>query len=224
MVQRLENVRSAATRLLRSLPPEDAVCIADFSWKLYIDQGLTQDRPLDIAAVQGLKASGGTRLRDSLMGLSDYMRGAAKHSSRAIVLLSDGSDNASLSNEQEMKRRMEMGGGAVVHVICVPADGGEKQAGSDSWSDGGSNDDQRSALRIANMFGGLTYFPRNRQDTEAAVDHLIQAMQTRYLLTYQTRDPAADGHERPISVGFDKAHSNEKAVLRAPEGYYAPLQ
>jgi Ca-activated chloride channel homolog len=217
MYDRRDSIRSAATRLLRSLPPEDEVCVADFSWKLYIDQDLTQNRQLDIAALKFIKASGGTRLRDSLMGLSDYMRGTAKHRSRAILLLSDGSDNASMSNEDEMKRRMEMGGGAVVHVMCVPAGPGQSaQRRSDT--------DQKTALHLAKTFGGLSYFPRDAADTDAAVDHLVHAMETRYILTYQAQDTARDGRERPIAVGFDKAHQNAKAVVRAPEGYYAPLQ
>ena len=217
MQERLDSIRMAATRLLRSLPAEDEVCVADFSWKLAIDQDLTQDRQADEAALKNIKASGGTRLRDSLMGLSDYMRAAAKCRSRAILLLSDGSDNASMSSEEEMKRRMEMDGGAVVHVMCVPAISGQSVQGP-------SVGDGNMARYIAKMFGGLAYLPRNRQDMDAAVDHLVHAMQTRYILTYQTHDPAPDGRERPMSVAFDKTHPHAKAVVRAPEGYYAPLQ
>ena len=116
-----------------------------------------------------------------------------------------------------MERQIESMGGVTVHVICVPLDPGA-----------GSGDeppvDKKAALHLTSIFGGLTYFPRNAQDTDASVDHLVAAMNSRYVLTYQVEDPARNGRQRLITVGFDKAHQKAKAVVRAPEGYYAPAQ
>ncbi len=112
---------------------------------------------------------------------------------------------------------MEMDGGAVVYVMCVPAISGQTVQGP-------SIGDGNMARYIAKMFGGLAYLPRNQQDMDAAVDRLIQAMETRYILAYRAQDTAKDGRERRVTVDFDKAHQTAKAVVRAPEGYYAPSQ
>jgi Ca-activated chloride channel family protein len=215
MYNRRENIRSAFVRLVRSLPAADEVCIANFSWRLSMDQEFTQDRELDMAAFEHIKESGGTRLRDALMGLSEYMRGAAKNSSRAILLVSDGGDNASMSSEAEMKRRMEMGGGATVHLICVPVDKGHDT--------GSGDEDKKPGQHIARMLGGLSYFPHSQKDIDAAVDQLVQAMETRYTLTYRTNYTAMEGQEKEMSVAFNKAHKGAKAIIHAPEGYDAPL-
>ena len=207
----------AAARLLRSLPAEDEVCVADFSSKAYLDQDLTLDRKKDEKALGFIKDSGGTALRTALVAISDYLRKKAQNRSRAIILLSDGTDNASPADEAQMKRSMLVDGGVAVHVMCVPADPARAaQARSDT--------NEKVALRLTNMFGGLTYFPRNTADMNAAVDHLADAMKTRYVLTYEASNSAKDGRERKIEVAFAKALQNQRAVVRAPEGYYAPSQ
>jgi Ca-activated chloride channel family protein len=216
MYDRRQGLVDAATRLLKALPPEDEVCVADFSFKLYIDQDLTRDRQSDIKALSYIKSSGATALRSSLVAMADYMHGAAKFPSRAIILLSDGVDDASTIGDEQMKRQMESNGGPVVHVICLPLDPGKHQF------DTAPRTDQKAALHLTALFGGLTYFPRDAADLDQSVDHLVDAMKSRYILTWQTQDTARDGRPRRIAIEFDKLHQKTKAVVRAPQEYYAP--
>src|SRR6185312_5780671 len=84
MYERLDSVRHAALRLLDNLPPQDEVCVADFSYRLYIDQTLTADRQLAKSALSHVKAVGGTALRNTLIDISDYLNRAAQNRDRAV--------------------------------------------------------------------------------------------------------------------------------------------
>jgi Ca-activated chloride channel family protein len=211
MYDRLPAVHAAARRILENLPAADEVCVTDFSAEMYMDQDFTQDRPAALKALGFIKASGGTALRDSLHELSLFMKKKAKYRGRVIILVSDGGDNASKDSEDQLRMEMEAGGIPEVHVLCVPSPHGR-----------GCGTDEKAALRLTRMGGGLVYFPHNAADTDSAVDHLLEAMKARYVLTYNALAPGRDGGEHRVSVSFDSTHPSKKAVVRAPEGYYAP--
>jgi VWFA-related protein len=212
MYESLDMLRKAAERLVKELPPEDDVCIADFSNEGYIDQILTTDRAADLKALGYLKAAGGTAIYDMLFHLADYMRKESRHRSRAIILFSDGEDNASTMKQAALEQDWNRPGTPALHVIAVP------QA---SFMAGG---DKKHAKRLARMGGGLVYFPRKAPDLLTAVDHVNEALKSRYLLTYSSDNQSKDGRVRQIDVALDKAHQKAKATIGAPQGYYAPSQ
>jgi hypothetical protein len=217
MYLRRRGLIDAANRLLKALPAEDEVCVADFSWRLHVDQRLTENRQLDVEALSYIRSSGGSAVRSSLAELSNDMRTTARHASRAIILLSDGTDNASNIDEDQMKKEIESMGGVAVHVICLPPDPGANMEGQDRV-------DKKAALHLTSIFGGLGYFPHNTIDTEESVDHLVGALKSRYMLAYQALNTGRDGRSRQITIEFDKAHQKMRAVVRVPEGYYAPSE
>jgi Ca-activated chloride channel homolog len=216
MYRSLNDLRVALERLLQELPPDDDVCVADFSSAGFIDQELTTDRKADLKGLSYIKASGGTALYDMLAHLADYMRKTARHSSRAILLFSDGEDNASKMKEPALRKEWRTPGTPALHIVTVPQ--------SQPLPGHGRSGDEKAAILLANMGGGLAYFPRNLADMEASVDRLNDALKSRYLLTYQSGNPSKDSGERRIDVELDKVHQKAKAVVRAPEGYYAPSQ
>ena len=79
MYSRMADIRAAANHLLDALPPGDQICLASFGWHLEMRRHFTEDRAKIAASIQNLNAGGGTSLRDALIGLEDFMRGAAKH-------------------------------------------------------------------------------------------------------------------------------------------------
>ncbi|SNS92678.1 VWFA-related domain-containing protein [Granulicella rosea] len=210
-------VRNKARRLLARLPAEDEVCVAAFSTSLWVVQPLTGDRAADQQALPQIYPARGTQLRDALLDLSTYMREKSQHRSRVIILFSDGIDEHSKSSREAFKRGMEMAGGPVVHMICLPEAFGHalrKQG----------NPRLNAAFTITDFGGGMTYVPHTMADLNAIVEALPQAMRSRYSLTLTARKPARDGHEEQIHIAFAKAHRSEGAEIRAPEGYYAPSQ
>jgi len=208
-------VNTKARRLLKNLPADDEVCMAAFSSKLWIAQPLTGDRNAALQALTQVRPAAGTQLRDGLLDLAQYMRGAARFRSRAIILISDGSDRHSAATNEQLKHELEAEGSPVVHMICLPPAFGRSR-------DKQYDPHEGTAFKLHEFSGGLTYFPHTIMDFDGAVDTLPRTMRARYILTYVADSAARDGHEERIQVSFDKAHQSMRARIQGPEGYYAP--
>jgi VWFA-related protein len=210
-------VLTKARRLLKKLPADDEVCVAAFSSKMWIAQPMTGDRGAVLQALAYVKPAGGTQLRDGLLDLSSYMRGAARFKSRAIILISDGTDRHSTATSEQLKRELEVEGSPVVHMICLPVAFGRARAKQYEPHKG-------TAFKLHEFSGGLTYFPHTIADIDSVVDNLPETIRNRYIMTYAAEDVARDGHEERIEISFDKAHQSMKARIQGPEGYYAPAK
>ncbi len=213
--QRKDDVHAMAQRFVQGLPLEDEVCVATFGWSLKMVQPLTEDRKAALAAVAGpMPAAGGTTLRDRLLQVMKYMRGSAKYSSRAILVITDGDDNASNANTEQTQRKMASAGSPMAHFLIVP------ESTSSDRDRAEERHIEKDTLNLSGTSGGLSYFPRNRKEMEAAVDHLNDAMKRRYLLQYETTAPSKDGQERRLELRM----RGSKLTVRAPERYIAPAQ
>jgi len=210
-------VQAKVRRLLRKLPADDEVCMAAFSSKLWIAQPLTEDRGAVLQALAQMRPAAGTQLRDGLLDLSSYMRGAARFRSRAIILIGDGSDRHSTATTEQLKRELEAEGSPVVHMICLPVAFGRARAKQYEPHEG-------TAFKLHEFSGGLTYFPHTIADIDAIVDTLPETIRNRYIVTYAAENAARDGHEERIEILFDRAHQSMKARIQGPEGYYAPAK
>ncbi len=218
MYSRMKDVQTAAAHLLQILPAGDEICLASFQENLHIRKRFTRDRTKIATGIQAIRAQGGTSLRDALLGVAEYMRASAKNRQRAILVLTDGGDNASDADEQQMRRLLESPGSPVVHVVRVPP----PAAGATYPSEEAG--EKKAVQRITSIGGGLSYFPGDAAEMNASLDNLNAAMQRVYLLTYTTATEARDGRERQIQIGFARTHDGSKFVAWAPERYYAPSQ
>ena len=215
MYDRLSVELAKARRLVKTLPAEDEVCVADYANDLFLDQKFTSDREALDKGLTLVKASGGAAERDALVALAGYMRQSSKYRSRAIILFSDGRDDKSRAEWEDVTKLMESQGSPVVHLICLPAAFGNARAKQ-------GDPQQKAAQRVTKPTGGLTYFPHNMEDFNSIVDNLETVLKARYVLTFTAENTTRDGQEQRMEVSFDKTHRTEKAEVLAPEGFYAP--
>lgn len=92
----LEQAKAAARGFLNSLGPNDSVAIVVFGSEVHVLQPFTTDRAAASAVIERLGPSpvGGTKLYDATAVSSNLAAQSGAHR-RAVVLLSDGQDNAS---------------------------------------------------------------------------------------------------------------------------------
>jgi len=108
--QPLVDAKTAITRMIRELRPLDAVAIIDFNATVRIAQPLTTDKASALAAVEALVAIGNTAIYDGAVAGADVLAGADPSARRAIVLLTDGVDNASRTGRQPAVSRLVRSG------------------------------------------------------------------------------------------------------------------
>jgi VWFA-related protein len=213
--ERWDNMREAVDRFVDSLPADDEVCLAAFTTPRKIAQvfTLSHQKIMDAFDLVDGEHMG---LPSALYGTSMYMRRMAHREDRAIVMISF-LPEASLKDPR-LWESLEQAEIPPLHVIQVPRLHVLGTPGRQSDHE----DEEKTNRQIAKMGGGLSYFPWDKKELDASVDHLSSALKNRYALTYESENQKRDGLLRRVDVELDKVHQKERDVVSAPEGYYAP--
>jgi Ca-activated chloride channel homolog len=199
MAKTLPAVKNAIVRLIDGTRADDTVAIYTFSGSLDLLQDFTTDKAAAKRAVLRTRAEGRTALFDALAQLAKEI--SVRPGKKAIVVFTDGDDNASLLNAAAAWKRAKKVG---VPVYTV-AQGEVLQ-----------NRDLLARLReISHETGGMAYAVRQSSDIEEVFQEISADLQHTYMLTYRAT-PAADDAWRSIRLDV-KGLKGFK--VRAKEGY-----
>jgi VWFA-related protein len=130
---------------------------------------------------------------------------------RAIILLSDGNDNASNVTRE---RAIEMAQQAEVAVYTIS---------TNLTSSGGKG--RKNLERIADATGGRSYAPRQINEVTDAFASIQEELRSQYAVSYKPEAFKLDNHYRTIEV---QAHNQKGLRIRSRKGYrtrernYAP--
>jgi Ca-activated chloride channel family protein len=207
IANRLSLAKAAAAGFLDDLQAQDEASVVEFGDAVRVLQEPTSDRDALLRAVGTIAAGGGTALYNALyVTLRRLPRAsdAAFLRRRAVVLLSDGADTASLVWEEqvvELARRRE----ATIHVIDLRGRG-ENQ-----------NHSARLLRTLAHESGGQVYEPASIGDLDAVYARIWEDLRSQYTLGYVSSNPARDGRWRQIEV---KVQGRAGVKTRHRTGYY----
>jgi len=205
---RLPLAQAAAVGFLDTLRPGDEASVTEFNDAVTLLQESTSDRAALRLAVGRISARGTTALYNALYvalkGLPSP-REDAELRRRAIVLLSDGEDTASLVWEEqvvELARRRE----AAIHVIDLHPE------------EDPSNHSARLLRLLSEESGGEIHRPGSIHDLDAVYARIGQELRSQYTLGYVSSNPAHDGGWRGIAV---RVRGRRDVRVRHRTGYYA---
>jgi Ca-activated chloride channel family protein len=155
---------------------------------------------------------GQTALYDAAyLGIEKVKQG--RHSRNAILLISDGQDNASRYTYGELHKRLKEGG---VQIYCI----GIVEMGGAA---GGTLDMQGQAIleEIAQSTGGKAFFPKSVAELEEITTRIALELRHQYSIGYSPTNVKRDGqwHKIKVSVKPPKGWSNLR--VQHKEGYYA---
>jgi Ca-activated chloride channel family protein len=155
---------------------------------------------------------GQTALYDAAyLGFEKVKQG--RHSRHAILLISDGQDNASLYTYGELHKRLKEAG---VQIYCI----GIVEMGGAA---GGTLDMQGQAIleEIAQSTGGKAFFPKSGAELEEITTRIALELRHQYSIGYSPNNVKRDGqwHKIKVSVKPPKGWSNLR--VQHKEGYYA---
>jgi len=174
----------------------------------YLGGGLVLGGTPPISGSQQTLA-GSTAIWDAIWATSnELLEGAAEHTRRAIILLTDGEDTISQVKMQEAINRA-LKADALIYAIGI----------GDRYSYGINE----GALRkISETTGGRAFFPRNEQDLNTAFAQIQRDLRERYLIAYSSSNKNRDGSYRRVSIEImnpDLRRDNLKLNYRP--GYFA---
>jgi Ca-activated chloride channel family protein len=155
-------------------------------------------------AVRRAPARGLTAMHDAVDQAIAWASGSGRLK-KALVLVSDGGDNASEQSFDEVVRRARQ---ANVSIFAV--------ALRDELDREGDVDALR---RLARETGGLVFTPRDPIDIGRAFERIAQDLRSGYTLGYVPTNDGVDGRYRKIRVTARDAESGDALAVRTREGY-----
>ena len=211
--ERLAFLKKGAGLVVDRLRPRDQAAIVSFSAVLNRQAALTSDRAVLHAAIQSLKAEGGTALLDAAFtGLA--LRGTA--ATRTLVLLfSDGLDTASLLDEARVLQAARRSD-ATVYAIGIRDDRLKLQPSGGIARSAVGPTDERFLSRIARDTGGRLLHAEENRELTSTFARVIDEFNSRYVLGYQPSGvPRTGWHEVAVRL------KTRRGTILARRGYHA---
>jgi Ca-activated chloride channel family protein len=210
MLDKRTTVNMAAMHLLRASNPGDSVFIVNFADKAYLDQGFTSDL---VALNRGLTRNdprGTTAMYDAVAASARELSQHAKQRKQALLIITDGADNASELNLEQTIRRIQDLGGPVIYTIGLLFDDNQVDAQR-----------TRNALeRLSEETGGVAYFPTSLADVNAVAGRVAYDIRNQYVVAYHSSRPVSQGGYRSVRVEA-RAPNHNRLSVRTRRGYFA---
>jgi Ca-activated chloride channel family protein len=190
-------------------PRFDQAFIVGFDVVPELTQDLTDSTERLSQGIRALRPGNATAMYDALYyACRDKLLKSPQAGSvrRAIILLSDGDDNASHVTREEAIE-MALLANAIVYTI------------STNFPSGGSSGD-KVLQRIAEATGGRAFQPFQLNDVANAFAQIQDDLRSQYELSYHPDNFAPDGRYRTIEISALR----KGLKVRSRTGYYAPVQ
>jgi Ca-activated chloride channel family protein len=195
----LPTVKTSVMRMIDDLRDRDRIALFSFNTNLSRLQGFTTDRAAAKQAVLRTRASGATALFDSISAAAREIE--KEDGKKALVLFTDGDDNASILNMRNGVQRAKRAG---IPVYTI-AEG-----------DALNRKELMTQLKdIAESTGARLYEARKTSDITAIFLDITSDLKHTYMLQYK-EPPSSDSKWRTIEVRVGGVKS---VKIRARQGY-----
>jgi Ca-activated chloride channel homolog len=196
MQPNLAEAQAAGERFIRTLAPGDLAQVVQFSDRMQVLQDFTAEQAPLLAAIRGTRATGSTALYTALYVT---LKQLASHGTsevprrRAIVLLSDGEDTASLATDEQVLEQARVSDVGVYAIALRPATPRERQRLSYLEA-------THFLTSLARETGAQVLVPGSASALDAAYARVAEELRTQYTLGYVSTNPRRDGTWRRIVV------------------------
>jgi VWFA-related protein len=185
-------VEAAALAFARASNPQDEMFVLNFADKPRIDVPLTADVSALEAGIARVDSIGGTAMRDALALGETYLVERASRDRRALLVVTDGNDNASEATAAVVLTRAQQRGVAVYAIgLLNDADASKARHA------------RRDLDEIAEATGGVAYFPDSVDRIGAVVLDVARQIRSQYTIGYSPLNQTLDGSFRRIHVSVN---------------------
>jgi Ca-activated chloride channel homolog len=204
------DVTKAALAFVNASNPADEMFLVDFNENIYFglppEIPFTDNATLIRSALLKTVPSGLTALYDAMAaGIEHLTKGTRDR--KALVVLSDGGDNAShrrLDDVLEIAQRSS----ATIYTIGI-------------YDETDIDRNPRVLKRIADGSGGHAYFPEDLQHLEHVWRDIAGAIRSQYTIGYASDNSSRDGAFRRVKIVANPIGGGALRVTTRP-GYAAP--
>ena len=192
--------KQAASAFINMMRPGDKTAIIQFDTEIETAQAFTDDKNALLGAIQRIVPRGNTAIYDAVNQAAKYFE--ATQGRKAVILVTDGMDNASKLNRETILDKVGKSGFSIYTVGL-----GAKGAGY------GSQDgiDENVLRDLASESMGAYYYRPDATQLSDLYTALSMLIQNEYKLTYTSTSPLRDGVKRNIVVTAPGASATQTA-------------
>jgi len=214
---KLTQAKAAADAYVNQMRPGDQAGVIAFDTHVSTVQAITTDHQALIKAIDSLKSGTDTAMFDALIGAEQLLANVSGR--KAILLLTDGLDNRSKSNEDAVITAIGPGGLTISTIgLGNPQDSKSLQG-----------IDETSLKSLAQRAGGIYTYEPDPSQLASIFQQYGTALQNEYALTYTSPSALRDGVNRTLSVSLNgstvmtQSQYNPGGVLPEVSGQSWPL-
>ena len=207
MMSKRARVEAAAVAMVRASNPEDEVFVVNFNDDAFLDVPFTNDIHKMEQGLARIDSRGGTAMRDAINMSLDYMTKNAKKDKKVLMVITDGNDNASNVNLENVVRRCNQGDTLVYAIGLFTEE--EKHEATKA---------RRALNELTTMTGGIAFYPKDIADVQSQAVEIARDIRNQYTIAYEPAIQQLDGSYRQIKVTVD---APGKPVVRTRSGYFA---
>ncbi|MGA7885191.1 MAG: VWA domain-containing protein [Acidobacteriaceae bacterium] len=210
MIGKRGTASEAALDLIRDSNRQDNAFIVNFNQNAYLDTGLTSNVDVLRAGLAHYDDSGMTALYDAVAASADELAHHATQPKQVLLIITDGSDDASRLTLQQAVERVQRLGGPVVYSIGLLYDAISPEDAASA---------RNSLETLSRETGGLAFFPRSPDEIDRVVAQIALDIRNQYTIGYHpTRSPSLGGFRTVRIEAHDRHYGT--LVVRTTRGYY----
>ncbi len=209
--EKIIKAQKALSRFIMTSHPSDEYFLIGFNSRAQLLLDRTRDGDAVLRKLTMVQPQKDTALYDAVyLGIERVSRGS--HQKRALLIISDGQDNASRYNFGEVRRLMKESD-VVTYAVGI-------NDGSDSSRTEAAMG--RSFLEeICSVSGGKAFFPESDVEMDEIFERIALELRHQYSLGYTPKDFQANGKWRKIKVRIKPPRGLPRLTVRSRDGYYA---
>jgi len=190
---KLESAKTVAKEYLDQMRPGDQTGVITFNTKVRLIQDVTEDKEALTRAIDGIQAESDTAIYDAMSTAIQTLN--PLEGRKAIILMTDGMDTASVTTSEEALGSIGFGGLSISTVGFgqMPEEGEEE-------ADEYRGIDEATLQSIAENAGGFYGYAEDRGELSSIYDRLRRSLQSEVVINYVTPLSLRDGVQRALTV------------------------
>lgn len=209
--EKIAKARTALSRFINTSHPSDEYFLIAFNKRAQLLLDRTRDGDAVLQKLTLIKPKDNTALYDAVyLGLEKVSRGT--HQKKALLIISDGQDNASRYNFGEVKRLMKESD-IVTYAVGILGGG---DASSQLGILGQSFLDE-----LTSVTGGRAFYPSSDAEMDEIFERIALELRHQYSVGYTPPNFQPDGKWHKVKVKVKPPRGLPRLTVRSREGYYA---
>jgi Ca-activated chloride channel family protein len=207
---KIARAKEALANFIQTGHQRDEYFLIDFDSQARLLLDRTRDGDALFRKLTYVQPQGSTALYDAVyLGIEKVMRGA--YQKRAILLISDGEDNKSRYNLNELRRSLRESD-ATIYAIGVEENYLPRKGGPSG---------KATLEELAAVSGGKAFFPGSASEMFEAFEQIGLELRHLYSIGYRPSNFSINGNWHRLKVKVEPPPGSRRLFVRSREGYYA---